>query len=115
MKRDLFADHSANERTFLSWVRTALSIIGFGLLVAKFGDPVAGARTNLATTALLLLLLGMALVLAAGARFMLLRKQISEGHPDATSPALLDITLVVSLVTLLATLASFCAHLIVTG
>jgi uncharacterized membrane protein YidH (DUF202 family) len=39
MKPDLFADHSANESTFLSWVRTALSIVGFGLLVAKFGNP----------------------------------------------------------------------------
>lgn len=115
MKPDLFADHSANERTFLSWVRTALSIVGFGILVARWRNPVEEASTGLGTTAMLLLLLGMALVLAAGARFMLLRKRINEGRPDAASPALLDMTLVVSLVFLLATLGGFCAHLVVTA
>lgn len=28
-------DHLANERTFLAWVRTALGLIGLGVLVAK--------------------------------------------------------------------------------
>ncbi|MEZ5652321.1 MAG: DUF202 domain-containing protein [Burkholderiaceae bacterium] len=30
-----FADHSANERTMLAWVRTALAIIALGMLVEK--------------------------------------------------------------------------------
>ncbi len=30
-------DHLANERTFLAWVRTSISIIVFGFVVAKFG------------------------------------------------------------------------------
>lgn len=30
-------DHLANERTFLAWVRTALTIIGLGFVVARFG------------------------------------------------------------------------------
>lgn len=28
-------DHLANERTFLAWIRTALAVIGLGVLVAK--------------------------------------------------------------------------------
>jgi putative membrane protein len=32
-----FSDHSANERTFLAWVRTALGISGFGLAIPKLG------------------------------------------------------------------------------
>ncbi|HLX76525.1 MAG TPA: DUF202 domain-containing protein [Terriglobales bacterium] len=30
-------DHLANERTFLAWIRTSISIIVFGFVVAKFG------------------------------------------------------------------------------
>jgi hypothetical protein len=32
-----FSDHAANERTFLAWVRTAIAVMAFGFLVAKFG------------------------------------------------------------------------------
>lgn len=28
-------DHLANERTYLSWIRTAVALLGFGLLVLK--------------------------------------------------------------------------------
>jgi len=30
------ADHLANERTFLAWIRTSLAIIGLGFVMAKF-------------------------------------------------------------------------------
>lgn len=30
-----FNDHAANERTYLSWVRTALGISGFGIAIPK--------------------------------------------------------------------------------
>ena len=30
-------DHLSNERTFLAWVRTSISVIVFGFVVAKFG------------------------------------------------------------------------------
>ena len=30
-------DHMANERTFLAWLRTALSAVGLGIAVAKLG------------------------------------------------------------------------------
>ncbi len=31
------SEHLANERTFLAWIRTSISIIVFGFVVAKFG------------------------------------------------------------------------------
>lgn len=34
---DKIRDHLANERTFLAWIRTSISIIVFGFVVAKFG------------------------------------------------------------------------------
>lgn len=30
------SDHLANERTFLAWVRTSISVLGLGFVVAKF-------------------------------------------------------------------------------
>lgn len=31
-----FTDHSANERTYLAWVRTAISVMAFGFLLERF-------------------------------------------------------------------------------
>jgi putative membrane protein len=31
-----FTEHSANERTFLAWIRTAIAVIGFGFVLEKF-------------------------------------------------------------------------------
>ena len=31
-----FAEHSANERTFLAWIRTGVAVIAFGFVVEKF-------------------------------------------------------------------------------
>lgn len=36
-KSDKAREHLANERTFLAWIRTSISIIVFGFVVAKFG------------------------------------------------------------------------------
>jgi putative membrane protein len=34
---DRTRDHLANERTFLSWTRTALALLGFGFVLARMG------------------------------------------------------------------------------
>jgi putative membrane protein len=34
---DVLRDRLANERTLLSWLRTAIALMGFGLVVARFG------------------------------------------------------------------------------
>lgn len=31
-----YTDHSANERTYLAWIRTSIAIIAFGFLIEKF-------------------------------------------------------------------------------
>jgi len=36
-KIDRQREHQANERTFLAWVRTSISLIGFGFAIARFG------------------------------------------------------------------------------
>lgn len=44
-----FTDKSANERTYLAWVRTVLSIAGFGLLIDKL-SPAGTTRDWFAPT-----------------------------------------------------------------
>lgn len=42
-------DHQANERTFLAWLRTAVSLIAFGFAIARFGlftNQLQAAITN---------------------------------------------------------------------
>jgi putative membrane protein len=31
-----YGDHAANERTFLTWVRTGIAIVVFGFVIEKF-------------------------------------------------------------------------------
>jgi putative membrane protein len=31
-----YSDHASNERTFLSWVRTAIAVMAFGFLIERF-------------------------------------------------------------------------------
>ena len=31
-----YSDHSANERTYLAWIRTSIAIMAFGFLIEKF-------------------------------------------------------------------------------
>jgi putative membrane protein len=56
-----FNDHAANERTYLSWVRTALGIAGFGILIPKL--DLAPGLFGLAS--------GFALVIVASAMLVL--------------------------------------------
>jgi len=46
-------DHLANERTFLAWVRTALAVVGLGVLVGKLieSDGVLAELIGLAMVA----------------------------------------------------------------
>ena len=43
-----YTDHSANERTYLAWIRTSIAIMAFGFLIEKFELFVShlGAITN---------------------------------------------------------------------
>jgi putative membrane protein len=83
-----YSDHAANERTFLAWVRTGSAVIAFGFVVEKFNLFVlamasassldAGRRLQLERLSgpfgrydgLALIIVGMALVVVAAARFV---------------------------------------------
>ena len=83
-------DHFANERTFLAWVRTAITIMAFGFVVAKFGlllRELSGASSGAPVpapisegTGILLVLAGAGLLLLAFARFRTTRDDLDAGR-----------------------------------
>jgi putative membrane protein len=76
-----YSDHSANERTFLAWVRTGIAVIAFGFVIEKFNLFVLTmADTN---------------SLDAGRRLQLERLSGPLGRYDGLALILLGITLIV--------------------
>lgn len=83
-----FTDHSANERTYLAWVRTAISVMAFGFLLERFdifllftSRAASGVTQTLHTQAsqwlgLGLLLVGALMIVGATVRFYRNRKAI---------------------------------------
>ena len=68
-----FKDHANNERTFLAWVRTATTIVGFGLAAGRIGGAVPPLWTELALFAS-----GFLLVVVAFGRMVWLRRRIER-------------------------------------
>lgn len=108
-----FSDHAANERTFLAWIRTAISIMAFGFVIEKFDLFVKFAKVStashltrqlhdpLATIAGLVLMgLGAVVMGMATHRFLRTAKDIDSGEVKQGSGARIDIALATMLVIL---------------
>jgi putative membrane protein len=93
-----FSDHAANERTFLAWVRTAIAVMAFGFLVAKFdlflkiaASELAGGRRAVAipgtglggAAGIVLILAGTVMVALASVRFVRTGRAIDSAEPGA--------------------------------
>jgi putative membrane protein len=88
-------NHMANERTFLSWCRTGISLIAFGFIIERFdiliremrfvaAPDLNGHLSHVPSTRYLgmfALGLGVAIILLAGWRFYYIRKHINSGDP----------------------------------
>ena len=91
--------HLANERTFLSWLRTSIALIGLGFIVARFGlflrefglvvrnvnDGNSSAAVSLfgyyqsSIIGISIIILGLALVVLALRNYMTTRSYIEKG------------------------------------
>lgn len=105
-----YTDHAANERTFLAWIRTAVSIVGIGLVVVNIsrGKDITKPEAH---TGFWLLALGIVLIFAAGVRFLITRKLIRSNKETSATPIILDILLAIVLMILIAVIAGFGAHI----
>jgi len=123
-----YADHAANERTFLAWIRTGIAVIVFGFVVEKFNlflfvlagsiSPEAANRWMEQPTrwvgrydGLALILVGVGLILIAAVRFFRTAKLIDDPEPHAASGTRIE--LAVSLILALLT-AALCIYLVLT-
>ncbi len=93
------ADHLANERTYLAWLRTGLSMAALGVAVAKFAP---GRGLHAALSGLVLLAAGLTLILYGTLRYNTVRQQLER---DAFTPARFGAVVTMSLATLLVLLA----------
>lgn len=101
-----FTEHAANERTFLAWVRTAVAIVGFGIVAARIGAVPGNNWANV-----LILGAGALVVLLAYMRMRVVRNRINSPRraDDEAGPA--DLLLVLMIVAFFGLFASFAIRL----
>ena len=124
-----FSDHAANERTFLAWVRTALAVMAFGFLVAKFNIFLKIAARSLAggghavalpgggfggMAGIVLILAGTLMVALAAVRFLRTGRAIDSADMHADG-ARLDLVLAGVMVALGVALVVYLAHTVLSS
>ncbi len=112
-----YSDHAANERTFLSWVRTGIAVIAFGFVIERFNLFVlAIADTTSAEVTqrlvgklsgplgrydgLAVMLGGLAIVVIATARFVRTERLLDDTEMHAAGSARSELILSGTLVLL---------------
>jgi putative membrane protein len=125
-------DHSANERTFLAWVRTSIAIMAFGFLVEKFDLFLAIAARTIDPTVrlpaiqvpdwhfgnalgLMLIVLGTAMIALAALRFRRTAKAIDSADVLPLLSSRVDFVLACLLILLGVCLFIYLVHALVTG
>lgn len=122
-----YSDHAANERTFLAWVRTGVAVVAFGFVVEKFNlfvlaiasasSPDAGHRLQVQRLSgplgrydgLILILIGLALIVVAAARFMRTGRMIDDQEVHSASSVRAELILSAALALIVAALSTYVA------
>jgi putative membrane protein len=101
-------EYLANERTFLAWVRTSVSVISLGFVTAKFGvwlrqlafrldpqshPPHMGASLPIGVT---MMALGAVLIILAARRYWVVNHDIENGHVTADHSLIIIVTAMVA-------------------
>jgi len=92
------SDYLANERTLLAWVRTAITLMALGFVVARFGlllrelSPNGSTRNQSAPSAapylgVVLMLAGVLLAVIGITRFVRTRTLLRRGEADVSQVA----------------------------
>jgi putative membrane protein len=121
-----YSDHSANERTFLAWVRTSIAVMAFGFLVEKFDlfleimtgvngawKPGVLGQVVGNVAGLLLILLGGTMIILSLIRFRRVALNIDSVDIRPGSGGRMDMALVSLLVLLGATLFVYLSYTVI--
>jgi putative membrane protein len=123
-----FTEQSANERTFLAWLRTGIAVIAFGLVIEKFNlfmvalasTAAAGVGRGIGTErlsrplgrydGLALMLVGVILIVIGELRFTRNKRLINDAEPHVTADVRTELVVTTVLVGLV---AAYCASILV--
>jgi len=103
------ADHLANERTFLAWIRTSIALMGFGFVIVKFalfirqisvalGNKVAmPGKGYSAVIGVIMVALGAIMATLAFFRYLHIQKQLNNNSffPSKWLSALVTLSIVI--------------------
>ena len=120
-----YSDHSANERTYLAWIRTSIAIMAFGFLIEKFDlfisylGKKSGDEEHLHSSlsaeiaGIGLFLVGIIIVITATLRFFTYKKAIESDAPILYNVKMANILLSVLIITMALFLLFYIVHKII--
>jgi len=94
-------DHLANERTYLAWMRTALAMIGFGVVIVRLRyllPPHLQGPGHLGELGLLFAVIGLFSVPFAAFHYFTVRRSIDNDSYESTGRWVLLFSLIVTLI-----------------
>ncbi len=103
------ADHLANERTFLAWIRTSIALMGFGFVIVKFAlfireisfalgeNEMVSGKGYSAVIGIVMVALGAMMATLAYVRYRHIEKQLNQNayFPSKWLSALVTLSLVI--------------------
>lgn len=114
-----FADHSANERTYLAWVRSAVALIGFGVvmervyllsrdsLISVDPDPKSEWSLTAEFAGLAMVLLGVLILVVATIKFYQRKMEINDESVHSIDRARSELVLTSAIVLLAITMCVY--------
>jgi putative membrane protein len=116
---DRYSDHSANERTYLAWIRTALGIMAFGFLIEKFDLFVSSqvsiekpdnALVSAELVGLGFFTVGVFIIVNATVRFYMLKRLIDSDQHASYSLRIYNVVLLFLMIALAVFLLVYMSH-----
>lgn len=107
------ADHLANERTFLAWIRTAIGIMAFGFVVVKFSlflkqfslllgsKAVIAPKSHSAEIGIVLVCVGAIVSIFAFIKYKIVEQQINKNNFENSSLLIILLTCFILIISVL--------------
>ncbi len=88
-------DHSANQRTYLSWMRSAIAVMGFGWAILRIQTPPEQTLNVGWLTGFLLSVMGILMVMTSTRHYFRTRKAIDTGSYEPARVRIISFTFLV--------------------